>query len=129
VLILINTLLSVWDTAMPEKYAGGYNSTYIASYSNEIIGKLLKGGQYAPYKKSWYHCTDPDTPAKCALRWAKDSNQYVCSYVLQSDPSGLELSGDYYEGAAPIIEQQLAKGGIRLAAYLNMIHIGEPGKI
>jgi hypothetical protein len=74
-------------------------------------------------------CVKPTTAQTCAMAWATDANAFVCSYVLNPDPTGQELSGAYYTGAAPIVEQQLAKGGIRLAAYLNTIVTGSPGTI
>ena len=83
------------------------------------------------------------------MSWAREANSYVCSYVVKTDPSGKELSGDYYLGAAPIIDMQIAKGtlgtadvfrksrsnrlpfillgGVRLAAWLNTIFAGRSG--
>jgi len=37
------------------------------------------------------------------------------------------MNGTYYAGAAPIIQQQIAKGGVRLAAWLNQAFAGESG--
>lgn len=37
------------------------------------------------------------------------------------------MDGDYYTGATPIIQQQIAKGGVRLAAWLNVIFAGKTG--
>lgn len=34
---------------------------------------------------------------------------------------GQELSGEYYEKAAPVIEVQVARAGYRLAAWLDLI--------
>lgn len=44
------------------------------------------------------------------MQWAVDTNKLICDYVLKTDPKGKELSGSYYRGAAPIIQQQIAKG-------------------
>lgn len=35
--------------------------------------------------------------------------------------AGQELSGEYYEKAAPVIEIQVARAGYRLAAWLDLI--------
>lgn len=35
--------------------------------------------------------------------------------------AGQELSGEYYEKAAPVIEVQVARAGYRLAAWLDLI--------
>lgn len=44
--------------------------------------------------------------------------------VLPEGPSaikGQELAGDYYEKAGPVVELQIARGGYRLAAWLDKI--------
>ncbi|KAG8891615.1 hypothetical protein FRC00_013377, partial [Tulasnella sp. 408] len=66
----------------------------------------------------------------CALEWAIDSNKIICDFVLKTDPTNKELSGTYYRGAAPIIQQQIAKGGVRLAVWLNQLFgSGEAGQL
>ena len=55
----------------------------------------------------------------CALAWAQDANSINCQYVLKDDKTNQELSGAYYTGAKPIIEQQIAKGGYRLGTWIN----------
>lgn len=62
------------------------------------------------------------TAQKCALTWATEANGYVCSYVLKDDVEGVEgrdLSGEYFEGAVPIVETLVANAGFRLGAWLN----------
>jgi len=55
------------------------------------------------------------------LSWAQDANAFNCQYVLKADETNQELDGAYYTGAVPIIELQLAKGGYRLAAWINAL--------
>ena len=112
-------LHSCWDTQMVEKAAGGENSTAtLESFSKTLIGRI-DSGSYSSEKASWISCVNIKTASDCALEWAQDANAYNCQYVLKTDESGKELDGDYYTGAEPIIELQLAKGGYRLGAYLN----------
>lgn len=69
-------------------------------------------------------CTDLNDVEKCVLEWAQESNAYVCSYVLANGIDWLEnndLGGEYYDGAAPIVESQIAKAGVRLGAWLNAL--------
>ncbi|KAJ1303934.1 hypothetical protein OPQ81_008345 [Rhizoctonia solani] len=120
-------LHSVWDSSIAEKYVGGNTVAYATTWGNQIITKLATGGAYASSKASWLSCVNPSTAQTCALAWATDGNALVCSYVLKTDPTGQELSGTYYTGAYPLVEQQIAKGGIRLAAYLNTIVTGSSG--
>lgn len=78
-----------------------------------------------------YHDVKGDGPAKSAAKWAQDSNKLVCGYVLEEGPekvNGTEVAGgEYYEGSTGIVEMQIAKGGVRLAAWLNMIFEGKTG--
>jgi hypothetical protein len=64
----------------------------------------------------------PDDSITCALKWASESNNFVCSYVLKDGVDaveGQELSGDYYKGAVPIIKGQITRAARRFAAILN----------
>ncbi|KAJ7031941.1 S1/P1 nuclease [Mycena alexandri] len=58
-------------------------------------------------------------PLVCPLAWAVDSNKVDC-FSFQTGGTDLCTSG-YYTGAVPIIEIQIAKGGYRLAAWLNVL--------
>ncbi|KAL9105047.1 MAG: hypothetical protein Q9163_000060 [Psora crenata] len=114
-------LHSCWDTQMVEKAAGGENSTAILeSFSQTLIARI-DSGSYSSKKDSWVSCADIDTASGCALAWAQDANAFNCQYVLENNESGDELDGDYYTGAEPIIELQLAKAGYRLGAWLNAL--------
>jgi hypothetical protein len=57
--------------------------------------------------------------------WAKDANAYVCSVVMPNNVTVLENSDDlypeYYDSAVDTVELQIAKGGYRLAAWLDAI--------
>jgi S1/P1 Nuclease len=60
----------------------------------------------------------------CALKWAGESNDLICSFVLKDGleaVKGKELSGSYYEGAVPIIKSQITRAARRFAATLNAI--------
>jgi S1/P1 Nuclease len=82
---------------------------------------------------------DLDDIENCAFGWAKESNAFTCSYVYANLDTSVDLSGDYAQGAFPIIETQVAKGppylyldvlmaaGLRLAVYLNLVVTGQPG--
>lgn len=116
----------IWDTEMPTKLAGQFTPENVKAWTKKIV-KELEFGQFRHHKWDWASCTDIDAGAACPLVWAREANSFVCSYVLKTDPTGKEASGAYYEGAAPIIEMQIAKGGVRLAAWLNTIFAGYPG--
>ncbi len=53
--------------------------------------------------------------------WARETHQ-ITRHVYDITPEGTNISYDYVAAATPIIEQQLLKAGIRLAALLNHIY-------
>lgn len=62
-----------------------------------------------------------------ALRWASESNAYVCSTVLRDGVDAVEnqdVSGAYTTAAQPVVELQIAKQGYRLAKWLDAIVAG-----
>ena len=114
-------LHSCWDTQMVEEAAGGENTTEtLDSFSQTLITRIDRGN-YSHEKYSWVSCNDVNAASNCALAWSQDANSFICEYVLRDDESGMELNGDYYTGAQPIIELQLAKAGYRLGAWLNAL--------
>jgi hypothetical protein len=70
-------------------------------------------------------CTDLADPNRCGIEWATESNALVCKYVLAPGLSWVKENdlgrGEYYEGAAPVVELQIARAGVRLAAWVNAI--------
>ena len=53
--------------------------------------------------------------------WAKETYA-LATQVYADTPEGTKISYDYVAKATPVIEQQLLKGGIRLAKILNDIY-------
>jgi hypothetical protein len=73
---------------------------------------------------------DVSDPQSSAMIWATDANAYVCSTVMPNGVSaveGVDLSGAYYTATLPIVQEQIAKAGYRLAAWLNLIATGSTG--
>lgn len=100
-------------------------------WANNLAANV-NAGKFKHDVKSWIknHDISGDGPAKSATKWARDSNKLVCSYVLEDGPTKMnntEIGGKYYEDSIDIVEMQIAKGGIRLAAWLNMIFEGKTG--
>ncbi|KAL8828753.1 MAG: hypothetical protein Q9191_002406 [Dirinaria sp. TL-2023a] len=114
-------LHACWDTQMVEKAAGGENTTSVLEAFAAMLEARIDNGSYSSQKASWVDCVDTSTAADCALSWAQDANAFNCQYVLKTNETDQELSGAYYTGAAPIIELQLAKGGYRLAKWINAL--------
>ena len=119
----------IWDTNMPEDYAGGYALSDARTWATTLT-KAIKTGTYESQKAGWLDGMDIDDAQSSATGWASDANAYVCSTVLPDGISGVEnkdLSGDYYDDALPVIKLQFAKAGYRLAAWLNLLATGSTG--
>ena len=109
-------LHSVWDEDIPDRIRGGKlpdEYSQASAWADDLFANGIEG-----------RCTDISTPEECALVWAGEANKEVCRYVLKDDLEGVEnqdLSGDYYDGAVPIVEELIAKAGYRLGAWLNAL--------
>src|SRR5205814_104934 len=67
-------------------------------------------------------CDNVKNPDDCSLTWAKESNTWICRFVLKPGLEWLEshdLSLEYYDGAKPIVEELMGKAGARLGGWLN----------
>ncbi|KAJ5443734.1 uncharacterized protein N7458_007606 [Penicillium daleae] len=56
--------------------------------------------------------------------WATETNRLNCDFVFKNGVEWLtneDLGGQYYDEAAPIVEAQILKAGIRLAVWLNAL--------
>ncbi|KAI0476185.1 putative nuclease S1 precursor [Xylariaceae sp. FL0804] len=116
----------VWDTSMAEKMLGGiHRKPYEAAHKWAAnLTEEIKSGKYQVPSKSWTDGMILENPIETSMIWARESNSYVCSHVLPEGPDaivGQELSGEYFERAAPVIEAQVAKAGYRLASWLDLI--------
>ena len=137
-------LHQVWDSLIVQKMRAYkrpkgadpdnvYDKKLSLAWATELKEKLDEGGIDVGGE-----CIDTGNAQKCALEWATEANAFVCSYVLKDvgaskGPDGCEtccewdwqgpedLSQEYYEGAVPIVEQQVAKAGWRLGQWVNAL--------
>ena len=106
-------LHSAWDSSLPEAahkwtYTEWQNQIDRASEQETI--EILNNG----------------TPEK----WGKETFE-LCKQVYDATPEGYNISYDYISDWTPSIENQLLKGGLRLADVLNSIYDPEysPGNV
>ncbi|KAI8814280.1 S1/P1 nuclease-domain-containing protein [Cladochytrium replicatum] len=111
-------LHSIWDTQMVESRMSDAYSNSLSTYVSSLV-TAIKTGKYASVANGWASCTSSGTT--CPEQWAADSDKLDCSVVWTSNVGSADLSGSYYNTAAPYIDQQLAKGGYRLGVWLNRI--------
>jgi hypothetical protein len=63
------------------------------------------------------------------LEWAGEANAYICQYVLERGQAWLEendLGGEYFDGAAVIVNRLVGSAGVRLGAWLNALAAARP---
>lgn len=113
----------IWDTNMPEELVGGYTLADAKEWAANLTTEI-KSGAYSSQASSWLSGLDISDPKGSAMIWATDANKYVCSVVMPDGADPLK-SGDlypnYYDSAIATVEMQIAKGGYRLAAWLDAI--------
>jgi hypothetical protein len=115
----------VWDLSMPQKLTKSNESTEKAAavvWAERLFDMASNQVLDDESALTSFHAS--------ALSFAMETNQWVCKYVVKQGFASLksnELSGDYYEGAVPIIEDLLSKAGRRLASWINLIAASEHG--
>jgi len=120
-------LHQIWDDDMISKRIkddfNGDNAAYMKYFEKE----LAKGGKYYIDLPSWERpCASvtKEPYRACSSQWAEESTKLACStaYVDQYGKqikTGFDLDQGYQRFAIPVVEMQLAKGGVRLANVLN----------
>ncbi len=123
-----NNLHSVWDKYIPHKIVGipttatnEQEKIAAADWAEKLFSLNEETGISAQRE-----CSDVSKAASCSLGWAKESNTWICKYVLKEGVEWLEnndLSLEYYDGAVPVVEELIGKGGARLGAWLNALAV------
>ena len=121
-----HNLHSVWDTLIPRKIVAlgsekEYNETEAAyKWAGFLMARYGNDDRIA---ESINHVCVHDA-VECSLGWADQANRWVCDYVLKDGldtVKTMDLGGEYFDGAVPIIEEMIVKGGRRLARWLMVI--------
>eukprot|EP01018_Ginkgo_biloba_P021985 Gb_25885 [translate_table: standard] len=107
----------VWDnmiieTAVKDFYDSdlmvmiqGINRNITDSWSNDV--------------PTWEKCTEGKLA--CPNPYADESISLACRWAYRNATPGTVLTDDYFLSRLPIVEKQLGKSGVRLAATLNRI--------
>jgi hypothetical protein len=113
----------IWDTEIPEKFTGGYALSDAKAWAT-TLNTAVNSGIYASQAASWTKGLDVTDPVTTTLGWASQANAYVCSTVIPNGQAAVEdvdLIGAYYNKAISVVELQIARAGVRLAAYLDAV--------
>ncbi|VUC33726.1 unnamed protein product [Clonostachys rosea] len=126
-----DNLHSIWDTYMPQKKIGGGDLAHAQTWATELIASI-DSGSFKSQATSWVSGDDTTEPVNTAMTWATDANAFVCSAVMPDGVDALQqgdLYPDYYDSVMPTIELQIAKGGYRLAHWLNSLYASKVAKV
>ncbi|PMB63356.1 Nuclease S1 [Beauveria bassiana] len=112
----------VWDSSILEKWLGGLRGKPypLAKRWATHLTDEISHGKWAEEKESWIKDINLADTNGTALAWSREANALVCSHGPETIKDQ-ELSGQYYEDAAPILEKQVALAGYRMAALLDKI--------
>jgi len=141
-------LHAIWDTGLIEVML---NAHYDGPDDTEAwasdLAKSIKNGIYTTSAPGWISCSSTTQPVRrrgqldelevlagrntiaplaCPWGWAAESNAYCCSIVFSYGEDDDLCTGGYYDHAISVINEQVAKQGYRLAAWLNVIFDGSP---
>lgn len=113
-----------WDTYIPEALIGGDSLADAQSWANTLISDITSGS-YKSEAASWIQGDTISDVVTTATRWATDANAFVCTVVMPNGAAALQkgdLYPTYYNSVIGTVELQIAKGGYRLANWLNMVY-------
>jgi len=65
--------------------------------------------------------TQHAAPLECASRWAQDSDDLNCSTVWKhyDERPTDDFGGEYFDRNWRVVERQIIKAGVRMAAWLD----------
>ncbi|KAJ3061657.1 hypothetical protein HK102_009031 [Quaeritorhiza haematococci] len=119
---------AIWDTSILRKRINDDFEGDMVKYSEHLAHKVLSGTYgdittlIAPdattrtIPESTLFLADP-------VAWVQDANGIDCSLVwpaFDRNPSQ-DLSGEYYQNAFAVVDEQLAKAGYRMGKFVSMI--------
>jgi len=117
--------------AIPERLIGGYTAAHALNWSR-ALGADVTEGQYVGEVGGWLEGIGLEDREGTAMGWARESNGLVCEAVMPGgweELEGRELEGEYYDGAIGVVEKQVARAGVRLARWLDLIAESDRGEL
>jgi hypothetical protein len=97
-----SNLHKVWDSDIIAR-AGGLNTT-----ANRVEA-LMRGRDLAPLRTGDF------------VAWAEEAHQLAQRHVYQNIPANKRLGQPYFQANRPVVDEQLLRAGVRLAALLNEV--------
>ncbi|OLN95727.1 Nuclease S1-like protein 1 [Colletotrichum chlorophyti] len=116
-------LHAAWDTNIPQSITGGGTLAFAKEWASSLSSAIVSG-DFKTAAKCWTQGISVEDPEAVALKWATESNAFVCTVVLpkgREAVEGQDISGAYTTSAQPTVSMQIAKQGYRLAKWLDAI--------
>ncbi|XP_074272145.1 endonuclease 4-like [Silene latifolia] len=107
----------VWDTSIIDTALKKFYDSDLSIMIEAVQKNITE--DWSNYTESWEECESNRTV--CPNPYASESVKLACQYAYKNATPGSVLKDDYFLTRLPIVERQLAKGGLRLAATLNRI--------
>jgi len=116
-------LHSIWDTSIIQHTI----AVNFQGNSIKYADSLLETAQKMKNQMK-LGCDLPGDVMSCANAWASESSEIACKYVYTL-PNGDHIQGgfalgeEYFKIAGPIVDEQIVKASIRLAALLDSLFV------
>eukprot|EP00744_Colponema_vietnamica_P003280 GILI01005052.1.p2 GENE.GILI01005052.1~~GILI01005052.1.p2 ORF type:complete len:356 (-),score=128.01 GILI01005052.1:64-1131(-) len=123
-----DNLHQVWDGALIKTRLRDFSSN-LNQWTDSLV-KRVTAGDFKAKVAEWTSCKKQKevTPgvAGCPTEWAAETAALACKFCYTDQKgskvqNGFSFDQDYYKFALPVLEEQIAKGGVRLAMLLNNI--------
>ncbi|PSK56554.1 hypothetical protein B9Z65_6178 [Elsinoe australis] len=117
-------LHATWDTGIPERLRGSYSKQQARAWADYLI-RRIDGGVYTRDVGTWKRSVNVQDGLGSALTWSNEANDYICTFVAPQGWAAVQrgdlVSSGYYDRAVPTVELQVARAGVRLAAWLDAL--------
>jgi len=127
----VENLHFVWDVLIPQKRTNSTEADEGAAagaWAERLSGVILKDPNVTQGMAQGLVNTEDeflgllDNAEELAVRWAGETNAWVCRTVLRDGVEGVEgkeLSGEYFIATIHGLEELVSNAGRRLAAWIN----------
>eukprot|EP00013_Stygamoeba_regulata_P023470 CAMPEP_0177661762 /NCGR_PEP_ID=MMETSP0447-20121125/18883_1 /TAXON_ID=0 /ORGANISM="Stygamoeba regulata, Strain BSH-02190019" /LENGTH=299 /DNA_ID=CAMNT_0019167189 /DNA_START=217 /DNA_END=1116 /DNA_ORIENTATION=- len=133
-------LHEVWDEGILERTLAANFSGSLDKYVSSLLASVANG-PFSQDVAAWRSCSSAaaasriarsterrakDDNTVCPDDWAAESIAAACKFAYRDQNGnkigdGFDLGDDYYAFTADTVDEQIAKGGVRLANVLNAI--------
>ncbi|GLJ33499.1 hypothetical protein SUGI_0673850 [Cryptomeria japonica] len=112
-----SNLHHVWDTLLIETALKDFYDSDLALFTQGLQTNITDS--WSNDVSTWEKSSTKGLA--CPNPYGMESVGLACNWAYKDAPADSVLKDDYFLSRLPVIEEQLAKGGVRLAATLNRI--------